>query len=547
MSATGVLVAALGPIAAAPDAQAIPPITVAQTTPAGVPADAVGLSISQVNSPGLAVTLDAGASEEHDLVVSNHTPDLRLTVQLTATDATGNVGAAAASWVAFADDAVQLDPHQATSVPMTVAVPHDTQPGPALAHVVATVSGAVAVGDGTTRAGTPSVSFPLSITVQGTPTAQIAIADVHRNDSGSKHTLALVLRNYGNQGADVTGHVRVGGDTPQTLPFATNLPPSRDTTLDLPWKAPPENASVDLSVDVEYGGGNTASWSSTLGAAPTNLSSTPTTIQTTDTEANSDNSSNTNIAPAGTKKPWWDGGMLPVLIVIGLILAAVWFVFELRSSKRRGNEIAIPQPFFMAPPGWTPGNNDATVELAKQLVALTEIIVKLATNSDAAEPPARARSPGEASSAACPVGPDTPDTPADVETDTVAQARAGPVEPPPVDTPPPSPPQPTTLRIRSAAPPQPNDEPRPEPVVPARAPEPVVEPEPARAAQPSRARQPDPNTALVARLLELDNERRRLRAWMDREEAAGDWSAPTDRTPFVGRPLPAEFEDDEEE
>jgi len=97
MGATGVLVAALGPVAAAPDAQAIPPITVAQPTPAAVPADAVGLSISQVNSSGLAVTLDAGASEEHDLVVSNHTADLRLTVQLTATDATGNVGAAAAS------------------------------------------------------------------------------------------------------------------------------------------------------------------------------------------------------------------------------------------------------------------------------------------------------------------------------------------------------------------------------------------------------------------------------------------------------------------
>ncbi len=524
MSAIGVLVAALTLAAASPDAHAIPPVTIARPTPAAVPADAVGLSISQVNSPGLAVTLDAGASEEHDLVVSNHTADLRLTVQLTATDATGNVGAAAASWVAFADDAVQLDPHQATTVPMTIAVPHDTQPGPALAHVVASVSGAVAVGDGTTRAGTPSVSFPLSITVQGTPTAQIAIADVHRNDNGSKHTLAVVLRNYGNQGAQVTGHVRVAGDTPQTLPFATNLPPSQDTTLDLPWKAPPENASVDLSVDVEYGG-NTASWSSTLGGAPTNLSSTPTTIQTTDTEANTGNGSAASSAPVGSKKPWWNGGLLPILIVVGLILAAVWFVFELRSSKKRGNEIAVPQPFFMAPPGWTPGNNDATVELAKQLVKLTEIIVGLATNSDAHEPPARARSPGEASSAARPEGPDTPDVPADVEPDTVAQARAGPVEVPPADAAPSEPTQPMTIQIRSATPQTPNDEPRPEPV---------------------RAREPNPHAALVARLLELDDERRRLREWMDNEEAGDDWSTAAGRAPFVGRPIPPNFEDDEE-
>jgi hypothetical protein len=538
MGATGVLVAALGPVAAAPDAQAIPPITVAQPTPAAVPADAVGLAISQVNSSGLAVTLDAGASEEHDLVVSNHTADLRLTVQLTATDATGNVGGAAASWVAFADDAVQLDPHQATTVPMTIAVPHDTQPGPALAHVLATVSGAVAVGDGTTRSGTPHVSFPVSITVQGTPTAQIAIADVHRVDDGSHHQLALVLRNYGNQGAQVTGHVRVSGNTPQTVPFATTLPASRDTTLDLPWNAPPEKSSVDLSVDVEYGGGNTASWSSTLGGAPTNLSPTPTTIQTTGTEANNADTSNLNSTPAAAHKPWWEGGLMPVLIVIGLILAGLWFVFELRSSKRRGNEIAMPQPFFMAPPGWQPGNNDATVELAKQLVALTEIIVRLATNGDvASEPPARARSPGEPSSAARSEGPDTSDALADAEPDPVVQTRFGPPDEPAAGEQPDAPAQIIEFRSRSTSPTA-GAAARPEmaalPAAPAPAPPPELEPE------------PDPNAALVARLLELDDERRRLRAWMDEEEAGTEWSAGAAREPFVGRPEPVDLGDEED-
>ncbi len=87
-----------------------------------------GLSLAQVAGSGLAVTLDAGASEEHDLVISNHTANLRLTVKLSATDATGNLGTAAASWLAFGDDEVQLDPHVATTVPMTIAVPHDTQP-----------------------------------------------------------------------------------------------------------------------------------------------------------------------------------------------------------------------------------------------------------------------------------------------------------------------------------------------------------------------------------------------------------------------------------
>ena len=175
--------------------------------------------LAQVAGSGLAVTLDPGGSEEHDLVVSNHTANLRLTIKLTATDATGNLGTAAASWLAFGDDAVQLDPHAATTVPMTIAVPHDTQPGSALAHVTATVESAVAAADGSPVAGTATQTFPVSISVRGTPTAQIAIADVHRDDQGSRHHLAIVLRNFGAQGAHVSGHARVAGDHPQTLPF----------------------------------------------------------------------------------------------------------------------------------------------------------------------------------------------------------------------------------------------------------------------------------------------------------------------------------------
>src|SRR5258706_6986495 len=128
-----VFVVAARPVAAAPSAPE-------NTTPAAsVPADAVALSLSQVAGSGLAVTLDPGASEEHDLVISNHTANLRLTIKLTATDATGNLGSAAASWLAVGDDAVQLDPHAAVTVPMTIAVPHDTQPASALAHMSANV------------------------------------------------------------------------------------------------------------------------------------------------------------------------------------------------------------------------------------------------------------------------------------------------------------------------------------------------------------------------------------------------------------------------
>ncbi len=164
VGAAAVLVVAARPVAAAPDAPANSAAqgSVATTSAPGnaVPADAVDLALSQVVGSGLAVTLDPGASEEHDIVVSNHTANLRLTVKLTATDATGKVGAAAASWLAFGDDAIQLDPHAAVTVPMTIAVPHDTQPGSALAHVSATVESAVSAADGSPVAGTASRTFP---------------------------------------------------------------------------------------------------------------------------------------------------------------------------------------------------------------------------------------------------------------------------------------------------------------------------------------------------------------------------------------------------
>jgi len=166
-SASIVIAFAARPVAAAPGA----PETGSASNIVRVPPDALSLTLSQIVGSGLAVTLDSGASEEHDLVVSNHTSDLRLTVKLAATDATGNLGTDAASWLAFGDDEIQLDPHAATIVPMTIAVPHDTQPGSALAHVSASIENAVAAADGSPVTGTASRTMPVSIVQRGTPTA----------------------------------------------------------------------------------------------------------------------------------------------------------------------------------------------------------------------------------------------------------------------------------------------------------------------------------------------------------------------------------------
>ena len=586
VGATAVFVGAARPVAAAPGAPETPAST------ASVPPDAVGVSLSQVAGSGLAVTLDPGASEEHDLVVSNHTANLRLTVKLVATDATGKLGAAAASWLAFGDDTVQLDPHAATTVPMTIAVPHDTQPGSALAHVNVSVESAVAAADGTPVAGTAQQTFPVSVSVRGTPTAQIAIADVHRVDSGSQHQLAVVLRNFGDQGAQVSGHVRVAGDHSQTLPFQIALAPQRDTTVDLDWNAPPVGTASDVAVDVEYGGGNAASWSSRLGGAPTDLS--PHSAGTTPTTSASTSGATTAAATSGTAgsgKPLWKQSIATILAILALLGAASWFGFEFVASRRRRRDEFAAGPVGAGAPGWAPppwaqpgwvaAPSADTIDLARQLVRLTDVIVQLVETQRATREfpgePARARSPDIV--AAAPAAPAAPVVAADapavdlypvgappgpaetgrLERDDVRDARAGPAPPQtrapdwlrvadPPDAAPPQPDEPDEPvepvepvepePLRSAALPS-SDVARPEPVEAAR-PEPVddavfalfvddEEPEPQPTPEPAPAPAPapevrrsvavDPRAAVLARLTELDRQRRKLRGWMDAEES----------------------------
>jgi hypothetical protein len=208
---------------------------------------------------------------------------------------------------------------------------------------------------------------------------------------------------------------------------------------------------------------------------------------------------------------------VPIGIFGALLIAGAWFVLELRRSKRGGNEMVLPHPYLMAPPNWQPGPNDATVELAKQLVALTDVIVRLATSTepDTVDPPARARSPGDSVRGESP-GPEHSD----------AQARAA---PPPSDRDPP---------VSARAP---NEELEPEPDVPAPSiftrsrsasltpgdeSRPDVEPDIERELEPEPERAPgsDPTAAVLDRLRSLDRDRRLLHQWMDAEDAAlADW------------------------
>src|SRR4029077_12811443 len=113
------------------------------------------------------------------------------------------------------------------------------------------------------------------MTVNGAPTAQIAIADVHRVDKDSTHQIGIVMRNFGDQGARITGRVIVARDHPQTHGFSAELAPRRDTTLLVPWDAPSKDVATDISISVDYGGGDTALWSSRLGGPPATVDTVP--------------------------------------------------------------------------------------------------------------------------------------------------------------------------------------------------------------------------------------------------------------------------------
>jgi len=506
-------VAAAGPVAAAPSA---PSSTVAASSAANgsVPPSALGLGIANLKDNNLAVSLDPGGSQQYDVVLSNHSSNLRLSVRLTATDAGGALGAGAAQWLSFGSDVVSLDPGAVVTVPMTVAIPHATPPESVLAHLVASVETATAAADGSPRTGTAKQTMPVSISVQGSPTAQIAIADVHRNDQGGTHQLALVLRNFSDQDVLVNGTVKVLTTTPQNLRFKQSLAPERDTTLLLDWNAPPEGTGVDVAVDAHYGASDVATWSSTLGGPPTTLVPNQTGLDSsTGTTVPGDTSQATNTARASVPgKPWYDGKLIPFLIVLALLAAGAWFFWEFRRSKERVSDPNYGQPFFMV---GNAGSPDATAELAKQLVRLTEIIVELTTN--------RTADPGAARAPNAPV--------------VWKDARAGPA-PPGAGSPPDSDPA-----LRESITPRPDDAVTTDPAMTFRSaalppdvsarPEPEPEPDP----------EPDPQAEIMKRLVALDEDRKRLRAWMDETDDIDDgWPGPSEVEAFRA-PAQADEED----
>ena len=178
----------------------------------------------------------------------------------------------------------------------------------------------------------------------------------------------------------------------------------------------------------------------------------------------------------------------------------------------------MPMPGFFMPPGWIPQNNnsDAAGELAKQMVKLTEIIVQLTTQpGEVVQMPVRARSPD--AEPVVTVEPRAGPSPGDRDPPEPAPA-AEPAAPAATVVPTSDNPPPERLATEAIAPPLPRRRPR--------APEPLLAPVPEPAPDPAAQYRDE----VMHRLLDLDRQRRRLRAWMDDEEADSlpAWPRPGD-------------------
>jgi hypothetical protein len=178
----------------------------------------------------------------------------------------------------------------------------------------------------------------------------------------------------------------------------------------------------------------------------------------------------------------------------------------MRASRRRPRWVAPAAGPYGAPPGWVAASSEQSVELVKQIVRLTDVIVQLVAvhrdEREISDQRPRARSPdlvpADAPIASPPRG--------RVEGDELRYARAGPA--PPESGLSAAPSLSTTEQpeaIRSASP-TPGAVARPEPGAEA-------------VAAPIEHEAVDPRGAMMERILELDRQRRRLRDWMDAEDA----------------------------
>jgi hypothetical protein len=382
--ALAMLVSSVPPASGATPSAARAPTAPAGSTAPAIAADALhaapaaGASLGP--DQGFAVTLDAGGSSSQSLAVGNHSTDRRLTVRVEPVDATTtNAGPRYAtsasatgtgSWVTASIGQLVLEPGATTNVPLTVSVPDAAAAGDravAGVHVFVTRADPVA-GGAPVVDHLPARYVPVNVTVAGRPAAQLTITAVQAQQQGTRSFLAITVRNAGAIAANAVGSAQASGSTlRRAIKVTVEARKERKVVVDWPAIDAATGANVDIELD--YAGGNTASWIGNVAPPAEQNVSTPSGATT-----------NTGAAPnAAASKDSWLRTAVTMFVVVLLLAAGAWLVLELVRGRGRPPQ-RIPVDVASLPPlhvTMDPAHTEVLNALVTQVGVLGSAIERL--------------------------------------------------------------------------------------------------------------------------------------------------------------------------
>jgi hypothetical protein len=315
----------------------------------------VGTGATSGRPPGIAVAIDPGASAVRSFDVVNRSRGLVLTVGLAAVDATavrgGGVRYASsasagspATWLALSDVVATLEPGAKLRVSLTVTPPSNAAPGTVIAGLVARVNGAVRATDQSSVKANASVTTPVTIRLQGAPTALVSITGARGIQVDGRGFLEITFQNAGATANSMTGHVVARGPTARTVVVRAAVAPLTQTTVRVPFAIPAGGQAVPVSIVTTDGAGDQATWSGSVGLA----------VKPAASASRSSSTGTSSTLHRLTARLAAHGATLPRLavILVALVLAAalIWLGAELRRNRAARRSVRRAALDAAAPP-----------------------------------------------------------------------------------------------------------------------------------------------------------------------------------------------------
>jgi len=404
---------------------------------------------ANVDAPRVSVALDPGSSSSRTFVVTNHSSDLRLTVEFSAVDASTSASGAVkyassassdgpASWVTLSDLMATIEPGASERVSLTVEPPANALPGSVIAGVVASIDHAARADDGSAVAVHASVSLPVAIKINGAPTALVSISDVSAVKDHGKVYLDITFENAGGTANTMVGQVDVTGG--RTYSVRTPVAPLKQTQVRVPFAMPNGAKTASVSVATQDAAGDQADWSGSVGFE------TPTASPAAPGQQPSGGRPAT-VSPSGARSLPRPALALTVLVFAA---AAIWFAAELRRNRSRRRSLPPVPTTAAAYAAYAPVVADPLVAVVSQLGALVEAVDRLVTGIGGAPAPAEVATSTSTSDAAAPTAPTAP-TPPPVPTPTATAPAATPAPAPAPPAAPAAPPKSAATELAELA------------------------------------------------------------------------------------------------